>query len=344
MQIRKEDLEYFKTLKTIENPSFLKTLVRSTVIFLIILALMLLFTPWQQNSQGYGYVTNINPADRLQDINATVSGSIKQWYVQEMSFVNKGDKIAKIVDIDPQIIERLSAERNALKRKADVVTIASKTALLDYERQEDLFKKGLSSKREFEKAKIEYKKLLSSKESALAELAIIQTKFARQNSQIIKAPNNGVIFDILSGDSSTFVQVGDKIARFAPNLEKPIVELYIDSNDAGLIKPGRKVRLQFQGLPAIQFGGWPSLSVGTFKGVVKSVDKFVSKNGKFRIIIEQDIDEQWPVQDFLRHGLKVHGWVLLDNVKLGYEIWRKINNFPPNFDLNANQENSYLAN
>ena len=38
------------------------------------------------------------------------------------------------------------------------------------------------------------------------------------------------------------------------------------------------------------------------------------------------------VEFFLNHGAKVYGWVLLDKVKLGYELWRQINGFPPDFN------------
>jgi adhesin transport system membrane fusion protein len=31
----------------------------------------------------------------------------------------------------------------------------------------------------------------------------------------------------------------------------------------------------------------------------------------------------------MRHGLRAHGWVLLDRVPLGFELWRRFNAFPP---------------
>jgi hypothetical protein len=110
------------------------------------------------------------------------------------------------------------------------------------------------------------------------------------------------------------------------------VELYINGLDVALVSPGRKVRLQFEGWPVVQFSGWPSVAVGTFGGIVKIVEPNVSPNGRFRILVTQDPNEAWPDRHFLRFGAKAKGWVLLNTVPLGYELWRQLNNFPPEFD------------
>ena len=245
------------------------------------------------------------------------------------SVVKKGDKIAEIIDNDPLIIERLSSELSAKSRKYNVAKIAGETAKIDYERQMELYKQGLVSKKDSENAKIQYKKLLSEAETAFGELKVMETKLARQETQIILAPNDGFIIKILSSNSSTIVKAGDKIATFAPTLTEMAIELYVDGNDIVLMKAGRKVRIQFEGIPAILFSGLPKMSVGTFGGVVKSVDQSISENGKFRVIVVKDENETWPNQMFLRHGTKVYGWGLLNKVSLGYELWRKLNNFPP---------------
>jgi len=47
--------------------------------------------------------------------------------------------------------------------------------------------------------------------------------------------------------------------------------------------------------------------------------------------VKREKGEDWPDGRFLKHGTKVYGWVLLNQVKVGYEIWRQINSFPPEF-------------
>ena len=83
----------------------------------------------------------------------------------------------------------------------------------------------------------------------------------------------------------------------------------------------------FDGWPAIQFSGWPSVSVGTFGGQVEVIDFVNSKPGEFRILVIPDkTDEVWPKQ--LRMGSGTKGWVMLNDVPVWFEIWRQLNGFP----------------
>jgi len=331
-KIGKTQFKDFEELRKIKIPAPLSNFIRILFILVVIIMLILVFVPWQQTSRGFGHITTINPSDRIQNINAPVSGRIKKWYVNDSMPVKEGEKIAEIVDNDPLIIQRLTNEKDAKLRRYEIAKIAAETAKIDYDRQEGLHKQGLSARKDYEKAKIAYKKLLSEMESALADLEIVKTKLARQKTQVIRSPKDGFIIKILAGDTSTIVKAGDKLATFAPNLVEPAIEIYVSGNDIALVEKGRQVRIQIEGLPIIQFSGWPHLSVGTFGGIVKSVDQSISENGKFRVVVVKDPKENWPDRRFLRHGTKVYGWVLLNKVKLGYEVWRKINNFPPSFD------------
>ena len=51
--------------------------------------------------------------------------------------------------------------------------------------------------------------------------------------------------------------------------------------------------------------------------------------GKFRILVRPDPEEPWPDEKLLRQGGRANGWILLNQVSLGYEIWRQLNGFPP---------------
>jgi hypothetical protein len=97
-----------------------------------------------------------------------------------------------------------------------------------------------------------------------------------------------------------------------------------------------RFRLNFAGWPAIQFVGWPSVAVGTFAGRVRVMDAVDDGKNRFRIIVVPDeeairsgTDEPWPRLDQLRPGAEVNGWVLLDVVSIGFELWRQFNAFPP---------------
>ena len=47
------------------------------------------------------------------------------------------------------------------------------------------------------------------------------------------------------------------------------------------------------------------------------------------VVVPDEKDDAWPEYPYLRQGVRVHGWVLLDQVPLGYEVWRRMNGFPP---------------
>lgn len=115
-----------------------------------------------------------------------------------------------------------------------------------------------------------------------------------------------------------------------------VADLLIDGNDFPLVHEGDRVRLQFEGWPAVQFVGWPSVAVGTFGGRVRLVDPTSNDKGQFRILVEPDPDEApWPEEQYLRQGVRAQGWVQLRSVTLGWELWRQLNGFPPARDFDG---------
>ncbi|MDA1231993.1 MAG: HlyD family efflux transporter periplasmic adaptor subunit [Planctomycetota bacterium] len=165
----------------------------------------------------------------------------------------------------------------------------------------------------------------------------MKSKVARQNTQLIIAPVNGCLVHLSANLGSQMVKKGDPICTIVPETKERAVQIWLNGNDAPLVAAGRHVRLQFEGWPAIQFAGWPSVAVGTFGGTVVSVDMVDNGKGKFRCQILPDHSETnpWPPDRFLRQGVRTNGWVLLDQVPLWFEVWRKLNGFPPTVDVNA---------
>ena len=326
-------LEFYKAFQSVEqvySPGNYKVIMRNFIISFFVLVLILLITPWQQFSRGYGKVLAYNPNDRVQNITATVSGLVKEWLVQDGQLVKKGDPIVRIVDNDPNYLVRLETKRDAAIAKFEAAKEASDTGRINFHRQEKLVKEGLSAKKEFEQAKINYKKLRADEAEAAAALAKAEVDLSRQRLQVITAPRDGQILRILRGSGTTNVKVGDSLINFVPKSKENAVELFIDGNDLPLIFPGRKVRLQFEGWPAVQFSGWPSVAIGSFGGIVSVVDPLVSKDGTFRILVKPDSKDSvtWPDNKILRQGARAVGIVILDQVSAGYELWRQINGFP----------------
>ena len=168
---------------------------------------------------------------------------------------------------------------------------------------------------------------------AEGDLARIEVRQVRQGAMVVTAPRDGSVLRLIARQGGEMVKAGDPIAQFVPDTEARAVELWLDGIDAPLVTPGRHVRLQFEGWPAVQFVGWPSGGVGTFGGVVAFVDATDDGRGHFRVVVLPDLDappeDAWPAAQFLRQGVRANGWVLLDQVPLGYELWRQFNGFPP---------------
>lgn len=165
---------------------------------------------------------------------------------------------------------------------------------------------------------------------ARAELTRLDGRVARQATQKVAAPVDGTVWRVVARQSGEFLKAGATLVVIVPRSSRTVVELFLNGNDVPMVSAGRPVRLQFEGWPALQFSGWPSVAVGTFGGRVLLVDATDDGTGKFRVLVEPDgADEPWPSAQYLRQGVRANGWVLLDIVSLGYELWRQFNGFPP---------------
>jgi len=304
------------------------------MIFLMVLLVLVgaWVTPWMQTAQGWGYVTTANPANRIQAISALVPGQIHQWHVREGEQVKKGQAIVTLIDQDPLLLGRLEAELNALKQQKESQRIAMEAAEKEYTRQQTLAEQGLSSLRQRDQAQIKLQEAKTKLSSLDAELMQTNTVIARQSKQTKYAPEDGVVNRLLSGGDATSVKIGDVLAMFIPDDVDRSVVIEVNGINAPLVQAGRQVRLQFEGWPVFQFSGWPSSAIGTFGGIVDFVEPVANANGYFNIWVTPDLDDKpWPDADFVRLGSKAKGWVILEEVKLGYEVWRQLNNFPPKY-------------
>lgn len=177
-------------------------------------------------------------------------------------------------------------------------------------------------------------------QDARISLTAFESQLARQETQVVVAPRRGRLQTIYHGAGGVQVSMGTALALFVPEQDDRAVELFVNGLDGPLVHPGRHVRLQFEGWPSVQFAGWPGLSVGTFGGVIDFVDPADDGRGRFRVVVIPDPnDYPWPEPHVLRQGVRANGWILLDEVTLGYELWRRINGFPP--DLPAEARTQY---
>ena len=422
MSLSSQPLPSYLAIHAVHAPRATRVLAGVLVALMIVVALALTITPWQQNVTGSGRVMAFSPEERQQNIEAPVDGRVARWHVVEGSSVKKGDPIVELTDNDPAIIERLTQERDqmtgtevasvrrvktiedriralelsqktgvsaakarvqmsidrigAAQQSLEAAKAGLMTAKIQQERQSNLAKKGLTSTRNVELAELDVAQKVADMERATnslnaakseklsldsellrtdadagsrideawgahasaesdvaksrAEVTKVEVRLARQNTQRVMAPVDGKIFRVVARQNGELLKAGDQIAILVPNTTNDVVELWMDGNDVPLISEGRPVRLQFEGWPALQFAGWPSIAVGTFGGHVQLVDSTDNGAGKFRVLVKPDPkDEPWPTKTYLRQGVRANGWVLLNQVPLGFELWRQFNGFPP---------------
>ena len=399
-----------------------RTVARLLVASLVLAALLLTITPWQQTSPGTGRVIAYVPEERQQNLEAPIEGRVLRWHVREGSLVKQGDPIVDLSDNDPEFLMRLRSEREAVaarleSARARASSLKSRIALLadsrsnaiaaaesriamaaqrvvaaaqavtlaeaqlaaarfNIDRQKSLAAGGLTSRRQLELTDVELTRSQTELErarvalsaakaerialesdrlkaesdgnaaiddarasqaaaeaevaNASAELARMDVRVARQSAQSVVAPRAGSVFRIIAnGHTGEIVKAGDVLAVLVPDTADRAVELWVSGNDLPLLREGAKVRLQFEGWPAVQFSGWPAIAVGTFAGRISLVDAADDGAGKFRVLIVPTADASWPDPIYLRQGVRALGWIQLGTVRLGYELWRQFNGFPP---------------
>lgn len=186
----------------------------------------------------------------------------------------------------------------------------------------------------------------SSKFNTEAEVAKLESDYTsyeiRNSLYYVKAPQNGYINKTIKGGLGETFKEGDPLIKIMPSSVQMAVETYVNPIDIPLIHKGEEVRIQFDGWPAIIFSGWPNVSYGTYGGKVVAIDTYISENGKYRVLVAPDPkDQPWPKE--LRIGSGVYTLSLLNDVPIWFEIWRKLNGFPPDYytpEVASNSKNS----
>lgn len=175
---------------------------------------------------------------------------------------------------------------------------------------------------------------ISSQMETEAEISKLRNSYSnykiRSGFYFITAPQDGFITQVMSSGIGETVKEGAAVCTIVPSDYYLAVEMYVEPMDLPLIHHGSKVRFLFDGWPALVFSGWPGLTFGTFPGKVVGIDNVPNNYGKYRLLVAPDNQEKrWPEQ--LRVGTGARGIALLKRVPVWYELWRRLNGFPPDY-------------
>ncbi|MBH0112674.1 HlyD family efflux transporter periplasmic adaptor subunit [Novosphingobium sp. YJ-S2-02] len=331
MTLDQDHLLHFPSLTSLRPPR-VTVVVGWLIVLGIALSIAILFVPWLQTAQGPGQVTSLDPDDRPRQVSSLVSGRVDRFFVHDGEYVEAGDPIVRVVDVDPDFLTRLAAEKAQVEAQIAAVEQSRAVASIDVGRTRQLLAEGLAARRDYEQTQIKVADAEAKLAEARAKLKQIEVQLNRQSAQIVPAPRSGRVQQLNAAAGGALISAGTVLATIAPEEIVRAVEIYVDGRDIPLVEPGRAVRLEFEGFPAIQFSGWPSFALGIYDGRVRTVDPTPRADGLFRVLVEpQPGAHPWPDQRFIRQGSKVLGWIQGDQVTVGYELWRQLNDFPLNF-------------
>ncbi|MCA9767511.1 MAG: HlyD family efflux transporter periplasmic adaptor subunit, partial [Gemmatimonadetes bacterium] len=83
----------------------------------------------------------------------------------------------------------------------------------------------------------------------------------RQGLYEVRAPRDGYVVQAIRAGVGEVLKEGEAVVTIMPANPELAVALQVRPMDVPLLTPGRKVRLQFDGWPALQVAGWPSVAV-----------------------------------------------------------------------------------
>jgi adhesin transport system membrane fusion protein len=246
-------------------------LSRLLVVAFILLLFAILFLPWRQFIAGSGRVIAFNPLDRRVNVEAQVSGRVKNLHVVEGQRVHKGDLLAEIQDNDPNLLNNLRAQREAVESRRDfaqgrveslmaqitqqelaktqaidsaqqrvtAAKIAAETAQLNFARTESLASKGLTSKRELELATLQ-------RDSTAADLRSSEANLKRTHNDFdatiasIHAQKGTAHSEVATAErdlSSVDIQINQNLRQVVEAPRDGLV-LQVAATDGTYLRPG----------------------------------------------------------------------------------------------------------
>lgn len=238
--------------------------------FLVLLA-AILFMPWRQFVSGSGRVIAFNPLDRRLNVEAQVSGRVKHLHVSEGQRVKKGDLIVEIQDNDPNLINNLRAQREAVESRRDfaqgrvesltaqiiqqelaktqaidsaqqrvnAAKFAADTAQLNFTRTESLASNGLSSKRDLELATLQ-------RDSTAAELRSSEATLKRTHNDFdalvasVHAQKGTALSEVATAErdlSTVDIQINQNLRQIVEAPRDGVV-LQVAATDGTYLRPG----------------------------------------------------------------------------------------------------------
>ena len=236
------------------------------------------------------------------EIKPKVSGIIEKIYVEPGDKVKKGDLIAK-VKIIPDMISLNNAEARVKQAK-----IKFKDVEIIYNRQKNLYEKGVIAKAEFQKNELDYQSAKEELEAAENNLELIKEGALKKSggvtNTIIRSTTTGMVLDVPVEEGNSVIESntfndGTTIAIVA-DMNDMIFKGKVDETEVGKIKPGMDLLLRIG-----------ALENDTFQAKLEYISpKGTEENGAIQFEIKADV--RLKNDKFIRAGYSANADIVLE--------------------------------
>jgi len=230
-------------------------------------------------------------------ISSEVSGEIIELPFKEGQQVKKGDLLVRVnPDLIQSAVNRSQASYQNVKAGLEQAEASLREAKLSYDRNKQLFEKGIISKADWDKAVSTYEIAQANKQSAYYNVqsagASVNEAMDNLNRTTIYAPMSGTIskLDVELGERVVGTQqmAGTEILRVA-NLNNMEVEIDVNENDIVKVRIGDSTIVEVDAYLKKEFKGVVT-EIANSAGETLTADQVTNFKVKVRILEESYAD------------------------------------------------------
>ncbi len=238
------------------------------------------------------------------EIKPRVSGIIEKIYVEEGAIVKKGDMIASIRVI-PNVQQLNGAQGNVRTAKLQL-----DNALVLYNRNKELYQKGVIPKQEYENIELSYNNARQQYNNAVTDLQIVQkgtaSGFGNVANTNIRAEISGTVLEIpvregMSVIESNTFSPGTTVATIA-DMSVMIFEGKVDEAEVGKLQKGTNIEVDLGAYQDVKFP-----AVLTFVA-----PKGTEENGAVQFKVKADVDTKAKSEYMIRANYSANANIILE--------------------------------
>ncbi len=236
------------------------------------------------------------------EIKPQVSGIVEKIFIVAGQKIKNGDVIAR-VKIIPDMVNLNNAESRVNRAK-----LTLEDARIDFDRQTTLFGKQVTSKEEFQKAKLTFNSAKEEAEAAENNLELIRKGVTKNSATttntLIRSTIEGMVLDVPVKEGFSVIQAntfnaGTTIGIIA-DMNDMIFQGKVDETEVGKIKEGMNIELTIG-----------AIATEKFNAVLKYIaPKGLIDNGASQFDIKADV--KLNENQFIRSGYSANANIVLE--------------------------------